>query len=75
MFMLHSHLELYIIAHFEINFSVDIEIHLGQIIYESQGFQMQRTQFWTKNFLKPLAFVPNTQTALHLLLKFTKLVF
>ena len=38
--MLHSHLELYIISHFEINFPIDVEIHLGQTIYASQGFQM-----------------------------------
>ena len=39
-FITHSHLKLYIIAHFEINFPIDVEIHLGQTIYVSQGFQM-----------------------------------
>ena len=74
--MLHSHLELYIIAHLKkINCPVDVEIHLGQTKYTSQGFQMQGTQFWAQNFLKPLSFGPNTRIALHLLLKFTKFVF
>ena len=75
MFILWSHLELYIIAHLEINFLVDVEIYLGQTIYASQGFQMQETKFWAQNFLKPLPFGPNTRIVLHLLIKFTKLVF
>ena len=43
--MTHSHLELHLITHFEINFPIDVEIQLGQTIYASQCFQMQGTQF------------------------------
>jgi len=60
MFMLHSYLDLYIIVHIEINFPIDVEIHLGQTIYASQGFEKQGTHFWTQNLLKPFQFGPNT---------------
>ena len=73
--MPHSHLEMYIIALFEIHFFIDVEIHLGQTIYASQGFKMQGTQFLTQNFLNPLPFDPNTKMPCTLFTKFTKLVF
>ena len=72
--MTNSHLESHIIAHFKINFPIDVKIHLGQTIYASQGFQMQGPQFLTQNFLNPLHLSLN-QNALHLVIKFHKTYF
>ena len=47
-FMTHSHLELYIIIDIEINFLIDVEIHLGQTYMLLKVFKCKELSFVLK---------------------------